>query len=112
MEELTLWVMQRAAKMPRAHKFTVGDRLVETCLEVTTSLVEASFKRDKRALLARASRGLTRARLLARLAHRLGLISEKQSLYFGSESTEVGKMLGGWKRSQVRRESPVEDTSA
>jgi hypothetical protein len=58
MEELTLWVMQRVAQMPRAHKFTVGDRLVETCLDVTGALVDASFTRDKGALLAGASRGV------------------------------------------------------
>jgi len=41
MEELTLWVMQRVAKMARAHKFTVGDRLVETCLDVSAGLMDA-----------------------------------------------------------------------
>ena len=66
MEELTLWVTQRAAKMPRGHKFTLGERLVQTCLDVTASQVDASFSRDKRTLLSAASRGLTRARLLCR----------------------------------------------
>jgi hypothetical protein len=27
MEELTLWVLQRVAKFPREHRFTLGDRL-------------------------------------------------------------------------------------
>lgn len=49
--------------MPRDHKFTLGDKLVETCLEVTTLLTEASYVRDKLTLLASASRALTRARL-------------------------------------------------
>jgi hypothetical protein len=51
MEELTLWVIQRVAKMPRAHRFTVGNRLTETCLDVTATLLDAGFSRDKRALL-------------------------------------------------------------
>jgi hypothetical protein len=55
MEDLTLWALERAAKMPRDHKFTVGDRLVETCLDVNAALVEASFVRDKLGLLHTAS---------------------------------------------------------
>jgi len=51
MEELTLWVMQHVAKFSREHKFTLGDRLVETCLDVTAALVDATYTRDKLALL-------------------------------------------------------------
>jgi hypothetical protein len=63
MEDLALWTLERVAKMPRDHKFTLGDKLVETCLEVTTLLTEASYVRDKLTLLAAAPRALTRARL-------------------------------------------------
>lgn len=59
MEELTLWVIQHVAKMPKAHKFTLGERWTETCLDVTTLLVDASFLRDKLPLLACATRRLT-----------------------------------------------------
>jgi hypothetical protein len=42
MEDLTHWVMERVAKMPREHRFTVGGRLLETCLEVTLLLCLAA----------------------------------------------------------------------
>lgn len=99
MEDLTVWVIERVAKMPREHKFTVGDKLVESCLEVTTLLVEASFLRDKVLLLVQASRGLTRARILVRVAQRLRLLSSAQREYFSAQSVEIGRMLGGWTRS-------------
>jgi hypothetical protein len=103
MEDLTLWALERAAKMPRDHKFTVGDRLVETCLDVNAALVEASFVRDKLGLLHAASRGLIRARVLVRLAERLGLLTARQRGYFASESEALGRQLGGWTRSQRAR---------
>ena len=103
MEDLTRWVIQRVAKMPREHRFTIGDRLVETSLEVTTLLLDASFTRDKRTLLAQAARGLTRLRLLVRLAHGVGLMTEKQHLYLAAQTAEVGKMIGGWSKSVERR---------
>lgn len=34
MEGLLTWTAERVAKFPRDHKFTVGDRLLETCLDV------------------------------------------------------------------------------
>lgn len=99
MEDLTVWVIERAAKFPRDHKFTVGDKLVETCLQVTTLLTEASYVRDKVALLAAASRALTRARVLVRIAQRLGLLTDSQREYFSAQSLEIGKMIGGWTRA-------------
>ena len=66
---------------PRSHKFTVGNRLIETCLEAQTSLVEASYVRDKRGLLLGASRALVRARVLARLATALHALSLEQEAH-------------------------------
>jgi hypothetical protein len=103
MEDLLVWVMERVAKMPRDHKFTIGDRLVEACLQTCSLLVEASFVRDKLALLAQASRALTRARVLVRVAQRLHLLSPPQREYFADQSLEIGKMLGGWTRSVQMR---------
>jgi hypothetical protein len=103
MEDLTVWVVERAAAMPRAHKFTIGDKLVETCLEITSLLVEASFVHDKLPLLAQASRALTRARVLARVAQRLRLLSDAQREHFIAQSLEIGRMLGGWTRATRTR---------
>ena len=42
MEDVTHWAIERVAKMPREHKFAIGDKLVEACLDVTCTLVEAT----------------------------------------------------------------------
>ena len=103
MEDLTVWAVERAAKFPRDHKFTVGDKWVEICLEVTTLLTEASFVRDKLPLLAQASRALTRARVLCRIAQRLKLLTPAQREHFSDNSLEIGRMIGGWTRTQRPR---------
>ncbi len=99
MERLTLWTAVRVESFPRGHKFTIGDRWLETCLDIQTSLVEAAYTRDKRQLLQRASRGLVRARVLARMAAALRAVSLEQEAHFGRESGEVGRMIGGWLRA-------------
>ncbi|HQB46637.1 MAG TPA: four helix bundle protein, partial [Polyangiaceae bacterium] len=98
MEDLTLWIMLRVAKFPRDHRFTLGDRLIEACLSVLDDLVHAAFSRDKVALLTHASRTLTRARTLVRLANRAHLLAEKQRTYFAEQSDEIGKKISGWTR--------------
>ena len=55
MEDITHWAIERVAKMPREHKFAIGDKLVEACLDVTCALVEATYIRDKLGLLAQGS---------------------------------------------------------
>ena len=47
MEGLLTWTAERMAKFPRDHKFTVGDRLLETCLDVMSGLTDAAYRRDK-----------------------------------------------------------------
>ncbi len=105
MEPLSLWVLKRVEAFPRSHKFTVGDRLIETCLEAQTSLVEASYVRDKRGLLLGASRALVRGRVLARLATALHALSVDQEAHFARESTEIGRMVGGWLRALNARQA-------
>lgn len=50
MEPLSLWVLKRVEGFPRNHKFTVGDRLIESCLQAQTSLVEGSQPGPSRAV--------------------------------------------------------------
>jgi hypothetical protein len=51
MEGLLTWTAERVAKFPRDHKFTLGDRLLETCIDVMSALTNAAYRRDKRDLL-------------------------------------------------------------
>jgi hypothetical protein len=103
MEDITHWVIGRVAKMPREYKFALGDKLTEACLHVTCLLVEATYIRDKAALLAQASRGLVRVRVLARLANRAKVFTHDQLAYLDSETVTIGRMIGGWTRSVRRR---------
>jgi hypothetical protein len=103
LEALLVWVIGRAKDFPREHKFTIGDRWIDACLDAETALVEAAYLRDKRPLLAGASRCLVRARVLARVATTLRALSNEQLAHFERESVEVGRMIGGWLRSLAGR---------
>jgi len=40
MEDLAVWLVERVAKFPRAHKFTVGEPIVTHSIEVQSLLCE------------------------------------------------------------------------
>lgn len=98
MEELTLWVIGHAAKFSRTYEFTVGDRLVETCLDITAGLVDASYlhhhSRDKLARLHRVSRDFTRARVLVCLAQRLNYYPRASATFTGRAGEVVMDRMG------------------
>ena len=47
--DLTLWIIQKVEKFPRAHRFTVGDRLVQEALDLLLLLVEAAYRTERSA---------------------------------------------------------------
>ena len=49
--DFTQWLLPRVQDFPRSSRFILGDRLIATMLDILEGLVEASHRRDKRAVL-------------------------------------------------------------
>jgi len=49
--DLTLWLLPHLAKFSRDHRFTLGDRIEVTALELLECLVDASYRADKQPAL-------------------------------------------------------------
>lgn len=52
--ELLLWMLPQLDNFPRNRRFTLGERLEGTLLQVLELLVQAAYSRDKREPLVRA----------------------------------------------------------
>jgi len=48
--DLTLLMAERVARFPKAHHYTVGQRMVTTLLDVQELLIEAHYSKEKREL--------------------------------------------------------------
>ena len=46
--DLVLWLVQKVEKFPKSYRFSVGQRLVDTGLDLLLLLVEAAYRKDKR----------------------------------------------------------------
>jgi hypothetical protein len=97
---LALWLIPKTSTMPRAHRFTLGDRIYSQSLDLVTTLTQASFSRDKSRALETASGRVNSLRILLRLAKDIQIFSFDSYTYGTGLLDEIGRMIGGWRKSQ------------
>lgn len=68
MYQFLLWLIPTLEKFPRSQKFQLGDRLQNESLAVLDRLIEATYTRERLALLRAANLGLGKLRFGLRLA--------------------------------------------
>jgi hypothetical protein len=97
---LALWLIAKTEAMPRSHRFTLGDRIYSQALDLVTALTQATFSRDKSRALETASDRVNSLRILLRLAQDLRLLSFDPYVHATGHLDEIGRMIGGWRKSQ------------
>lgn len=73
--DLVLWLVQKVEKFPKSYRFSVGQRLIDTGLDLLLLLVDAAYRKDKRDALRAAGLRTNALRFLLRLAHDLRILS-------------------------------------
>ena len=76
--ELLLWLIPQLDKLPRARRFTLGERIEAGLIEVLELLVEAAYTRNKEIPLRRANLRLEIVRHLWRVGFELKDIATRQ----------------------------------
>jgi len=97
---LTGWLLDRVEKFPKSARFTFGQRLSDTALDIVEKLVRAAYGRRRKDNLEAANTDLEVLRVMIRLSHDRRYLSDDQYTYAIGELLEVGKMIGGWLRSE------------
>ena len=97
---LALWLIAKTGAMPRAHRFTLGDRIYSQSLDLVTALTQAASSHDKSRALETASDRVNSLRILLRLAKDIRLLPFDPYTYATGLLDEIGRMIGGWRKSQ------------
>ncbi|MFN0298737.1 MAG: diversity-generating retroelement protein Avd [Burkholderiales bacterium] len=105
MYRFNLWLMPAVEKLPRTYKFVLGDRMQIAALDCLERLIEATYTKSRDAALGRANLALEKLRFMFRLAYDLKLIDLKRFEHAAREIDEVGRLVGGWIRSQRAAQS-------
>jgi len=100
--DLLEWLLPKSERFPRAYRSTVTQRLMDAALDLQEALVAAESRggRLRVSALRDADAALGRLRIYLRLAHRWHWLSDGQYEHTGRMVAEIGRLLGGWLRSE------------
>lgn len=87
-------------KMPKKDKYSLGQKIEQSNLDILEPLIGAGSNKDKKLLyLEKAAIKLDLLKMLIRLAEEIKAIPTKKYLHLQEIIQEIGRMLGGWIRS-------------
>lgn len=95
------WLLERAEKFPRSQRLFATKRLLDAAFDFQERIIEANaLKGNARAgKLDLADASLDKIRLYLRLSFKWKWLSEGQYHHAARNLTEIGKLLGSWKKS-------------
>src|SRR4051812_34699106 len=98
-DALVLWVLQATVRYPRHYRAALGKATQEAALRLQRELISAARRCDKRAALQAADEALHELRVLLRQGQTLSLMTIGQYEHVARLVDEVGRLLGGWRKS-------------
>ncbi|MEE3715901.1 diversity-generating retroelement protein Avd [Tumidithrix elongata RA019] len=101
--DLIKWYVPILNRLPREHKFQLGNRIVETLYKFLESLIEAKYSRQKQAKLESLNVSLSILRYQTRLLFDFALFSTQRYEYVSRLIDDIGNDLGGWLKQLQKR---------
>ena len=97
------WLLPATNHFPRAHRHTFTQRLLNAAFDLREALEAANMRKGAARLqkLNDADEALNRVRLYLRLAFRWQWWHKGQYEHVAEMTTEIGKLLGGWRKVTV-----------
>lgn len=97
------WLIPLTVRFPRTQRFVLAAALQTEALQFQALLIEAVHQSSPKAHLDSADAELDKVRTHLRLCRDLDLVSPGQYEHAAGMLTEIGRLLGGWKRKFVEQ---------
>jgi hypothetical protein len=101
--DLIKWYVPILNRLPREHKFLLGDRIVNRLYDLLEGLIQARYAQDKLPQLQALNDQLDILRHQTRLLLDFNLIGANRYEYAGQLLNDIGTDLGGWIKHQRKR---------
>ena len=92
-------------RLPRDHKFILGDRMIRGLYDLLEGLLDARFNSDNLNKLQALNLKLDILRYQTRLLHDFDLISTERYEYVSRLFQEIGTEIGAWIKSKKQKVS-------
>jgi hypothetical protein len=103
--DLVKWYIPILNRLPRDHRFTLGERMINGLYDFLEGLMSARYITHKLPLLEQLNHRLDLLRHQTRLLLDFDLINTDRYEYIIKLLHEVGSELGGWIKQQRQRKS-------
>ena len=103
--DLIKWYVPILNRLPRDHRFTLGERMVQELYDLLESLITARYLSDKLPYLQPLNSKLDILRHQTRLLLEFGLMKADRYRYVSGLFQGIGSDLGGWIKQQQRKRS-------
>ena len=100
--DLIKWYVPILNRLPRDHKFMLGDRIIARLYDLLEGLIQARYAKEKLTLLEPLNSSLDILRHQTRLLLDFELIKAERYEYASKLINEVGSDLGGWIKHKKR----------
>ncbi len=94
------WYIPILNRLPRDHRFQLGDRIITQLYETLEALINAQYASHKLPRLEAINSKLDLLRYQTRLLHDFGLISTERYEHSAKHLVGIGNELGGWIKQQ------------
>jgi four helix bundle protein len=101
-EAFMLWILNHTKKFPREERFRLAARIEQILFTFYENLLYAAKTHDTAHYLLKADAEFDMLRAYFRLALELKYTTPDQYKYIAEQTTEIGKLLGGW----IKKASP------
>jgi hypothetical protein len=97
--DLIKWTVPILNKLPRNHKYLLGDRIITLLYDLLDELIIARYQKNKLPILEELSSHIDILRYQIRLLHDFEIFKNNHYEYFNKELHEIGSEIGGWTKS-------------
>jgi hypothetical protein len=94
------WYIPILNRLPRDHKYALGNRLIANLYILLEGLIQAQYEREKLSQLQSLNTQLEVIRYQTRLLHDFDLINTQRYEHIAKLTNAIGNDLGGWIRQQ------------
>ncbi|NJO74945.1 MAG: diversity-generating retroelement protein Avd [Leptolyngbyaceae cyanobacterium RM1_406_9] len=101
--DLIKWYVPILNKLPRDHKFMLGDRIISGLYDLLEGLIQARYAKEKLPQLKALNTRLDVLRHQTQLLLDFELLSAKRYAYVGQQMNSIGIELGGWIKQQQQQ---------
>ncbi len=105
--DLIRWYVPIVNRLPKNHKFTLGDRIINNLYDVLENLIKAKYADYKLDVLTDINLKLDILRYQTRLLRDFELFSVKRYQYASQLINEIGMELGGWIKQQHQSQNTL-----